>query len=638
MADKEQGAPRRGLEQRYDTAQAEFSGNILTDILVTRKGRTLPMLGSGGPEREHAFLPPPEIFPGQTAAARSSVTSPPTVRQSSASGAGKNTQKAASPRIAQDVLPVLIGSGTGAALEEIVARLEAAHGTEFLLAIVDREVDILAANALQKRFAVYNGITWITPLHVEDALKTLTHWQESHGGKPLQPLLNPFYLRLDRNYYSAVKTACEASAQANFWDRARYVKFKGSQPRILLLTSKYFLMGEIISACERLNIPHLLLQLPDGEVGQGEFVEQLLTAVVDFKPDFAFTINHLGVDREGVLTDLLEKLRLPLASWFVDNPHLVLYLYSRLVNPWTAIFTWDADNIGSLKTMGFEHVSYLPLGSDVTRFCPPAGGAVDCAAYEGVTANMRAAFPSLPGAWNGAVSFVGNSMVTKVFKRMDRTELPPALLQGYREVAAGFAASDERSVRVYLEHSHPDLVPYFDTLGTPERQLGYETMLTWEATLQYRLSCVQAILPFAPLVVGDKAWHELLTGPPPWHYHSEMNYYEDLPRFYPCSAINFNCTSKQMKGAVNQRIFDVPATESFLLTDYREQVENLFEPGKEIVCYHSPEEATELAARYLAAPAERLAIAKAARVRILKEHSYEHRVQTLVDRMRSIYG
>ena len=74
-------------------------------------------------------------------------------------------------------------------------------------------------------------------------------------------------------------------------------------------------------------------------MGCAEFVEELLRAVVEFKPDFVFTVNHLGVDREGVLIDLLARLELPLASWFVDNPHLILYVYDRLNSPWTSIFT-----------------------------------------------------------------------------------------------------------------------------------------------------------------------------------------------------------------------------------------------------------------------------------------------------------
>jgi spore maturation protein CgeB len=322
-----------------------------------------------------------------------------------------------------------------------------------------------------------------------------------------------------------------------------------------------------------------------------------------------------------VLTDLLGKLRLPLASWFVDNPHLVLSLYEGLVSPWIALFTWDADNLESLRVLGFEHVFYLPLGTDARRFVPGASP-----------------LPSLPAAWSGAISFVGNSMAGKVDVRRNRLRLPAPLMEDYRATAAGFADSDHRSVRDFLEASRPDLLPFLDGLAHIEDRLGYETMLTWEATLQYRLRCVQAILPLSPLIVGDKGWQDLLGPPRTWLYHAEVSYYDDLPRLYPASAVNFNCTSKQMKGAVNQRVFDVPAARSFLLTDYREQVENLFEPSREICCFHSPDEALALAERFLAAPAEREAIAAAAHRRVLAEHTYEHRLTALAARMHSLYA
>ncbi|MDR2076140.1 MAG: glycosyltransferase [Desulfovibrio sp.] len=571
------------------TARAVWDGGAIADIRVSRAGRTLSLLGRAGPDRELSFLPPPDPPP-------------------------------AAPAL-QTTLPVLLGAGAGYALAELIARLLARHGPSFRLIVVDKEADILAAGRLLSRFSAHPGLAWIRESSPRDAVKALTLRQQEAGGMPLQALINPFYLRLDRDFYTTVERACRASARANFWQRIHYPKFRGASPRILLLTSSYFLSGEVIAACGYLGLEHRFLQIPQGEVGQEIFVEQLLSAVVEFRPDFALTINHLGVDREGVLTDLLGKLRLPLASWFVDNPHLILSLYKGLVSPWIALFTWDADNLESLRALGFEHVSYLPLGTDARRFVP---GAVP--------------LPSLPAAWSGAISFVGNSMAGKVDVRRNRLRLPAVLMRGCRTVAADFAASDCRSVRDFLQAAHPDLLPAFDDLASIEARLDYETMLTWEATLQYRLRCVQAILPLSPLIVGDRGWRDLLGPPRNWLYHAELAYYDELPRLYPSSAVNFNCTSKQMKGAVNQRVFDVPASRSFLLTDYRPQAENLFDPSREICCFHSPDEALALAERFLAAPAEREAIAAAAHRRVLAEHTYEHRLSALIARMRSIYA
>ena len=68
------------------------------------------------------------------------------------------------------------------------------------------------------------------------------------------------------------------------------------------------------------------------------------------------------------------------------------------------------------------------------------------------------------------------------------------------------------------------------------------------------------------------------------------------------------------------------------------QMEHLFDPGREIICYHSPEEATALARRYLEDPAARATVVRMARKRILAEHTYEHRLNVLAHHMRERYG
>ena len=572
----------------------------IADISVSLDGRTLAMHGPAGPQREMAF-------------AQGVTANLARLLENSASGG----HPASTPPL-PPVLPVLLGSGAGEALTHILHFCDA-HSLPLL--VVDAESPILAETRLQERHPPSPTLEWVTEHSPEAASRLLTLWQSRHGGAPLFPCPHPFYQRLSRDFYAKLKELCEASRRFNFWQRVNYPRFTEEAARILILTSKYFLTGEITSACDRLHVPYRVLQLPDDEYAHSQFVEDLLAAVLAFRPDFAFTFNHLAVDREGVLVHLLEKLRLPLASWFVDNPHLVLSMYHELVSPWTALFTWDADNIASLEAMGFEHVRYLPLGTDVHRFTPATPGN-----------------PPLPRELKARVSFVGNSMVHKIAQRKGRYSPPPALVEKLVPLAADFSDSDERDIERFFRTRHPALLPLLENAENTETRLAFEVMLTWEATRQYRLSCISAIFPFAPLIVGDSGWHDLVPPSVRWRYHPELSYYSELPRFYPGTEVNFNCTSKQMKGAVNQRVFDVPATNSFLITDYREQVENLFEPGREIICYRTPEEATALVERYLAAPAERRAISEAARKRILAEHTYDLRLRSLIAMMRQSHG
>jgi spore maturation protein CgeB len=143
-------------------------------------------------------------------------------------------------------------------------------------------------------------------------------------------------------------------------------------------------------------------------------------------------------------------------------------------------------------------------------------------------------------------------------------------------------------------------------------------------------------MKFRPHIYGDPGWKQHLNG----HavLRPELNYYEELPDFYGACAVNFNTTSLQMKGGVNQRVFDVPACGSFLLTDYRRQLEQVFEPGREVVCYSSIEEIEDLTAYYVQHEHERRQIAARAHARVLQEHTYVHRLTRLVERMRRLYG
>lgn len=513
-------------------------------------------------------------------------------------------------------LPVLLGAGMGHTLQILLER------TTGPVAVVDKERDLLRVTDVARRLAPQDAarVRWITVGAGDQALREVTRWQGEHNGLPLLPVPHPFYMRLDRQFYGGLREQLSASARFDFWARAVRPRFTGAVPRLLLITSHYFLMGELIGACERLGIEYRLLTLDDREVASSEFVEQLLKTVVTFHPDCILTLNHLGVDREGVLMELLERLQLPLASWFVDNPHLILHLYEKLVSPWTTLFTWDADNIESLRAMGFTHVFHLPLGTDPRRFHPRTTSHV-------------------PADWKTPLSFVGNSMIYKVGARLKAGRLSRPLLRTFRETATRFGTSEDRSVRTFLRHTAPELFTAYEALPSNESRLAYETAITWEATRQYRAACIAPLLPFSPLIVGDPGWRIIFKNTPhPPRLHSELNYYEELPTFYPCSDINFNCTSKQMKGAVNQRVFDVPAAGAFVLTDWREQLDTLFEPGTEIICYHTPEEVPELVDRYLARPDERTRITQAARRRVLAEHTWEHRLQALLQCMYGVYG
>jgi spore maturation protein CgeB len=75
------------------------------------------------------------------------------------------------------------------------------------------------------------------------------------------------------------------------------------------------------------------------------------------------------------------------------------------------------------------------------------------------------------------------------------------------------------------------------------------------------------------------------------------------------------------------RLFEATGVGAFLLTDWKQNLGDMFDVGKELVAYRSSEECAELIDYYLAHDKEREAIARAGQARTLAEHTYLHRMQ-----------
>ena len=86
--------------------------------------------------------------------------------------------------------------------------------------------------------------------------------------------------------------------------------------------------------------------------------------------------------------------------------------------------------------------------------------------------------------------------------------------------------------------------------------------------------------------------------------------------------------------ANNMRLFETTGVGTFLVTDWKENLHELFEVGKEIVAYRTPQECVELITYYLEHDDERRAIARAGQARTLREHTYAQRMRELVDIVR----
>jgi spore maturation protein CgeB len=83
--------------------------------------------------------------------------------------------------------------------------------------------------------------------------------------------------------------------------------------------------------------------------------------------------------------------------------------------------------------------------------------------------------------------------------------------------------------------------------------------------------------------------------------------------------------------ANNMRLYEATGVGSLLLTDAKENLDELFAPGREVVAYHSLDECVALAGHYLQCTTERDALARAGQARTLHEHTWPRRMCELAE-------
>lgn len=97
------------------------------------------------------------------------------------------------------------------------------------------------------------------------------------------------------------------------------------------------------------------------------------------------------------------------------------------------------------------------------------------------------------------------------------------------------------------------------------------------------------------------------------------------------SGVTLNHHGNVPPFANNMRLFEATGVGTLLITDWKENLHEMFEPGKEVVAYRTTEECAELVQYYLEHDDECLEIARAGQQRTLREHTYYQRMQELMD-------
>jgi spore maturation protein CgeB len=207
-------------------------------------------------------------------------------------------------------------------------------------------------------------------------------------------------------------------------------------------------------------------------------------------------------------------------------------------------------------------------------------------------------------------------------------------LKGYLDAAieAQLAVSGGNLFDVLLT---PDILLRIGEIFTLEKTEGSfsdlalvfsSTVLGFKAASEMRIRALSALSARFDTVLYSNSPAEGL----PIRRLPSVDYWTKAPEVFRRSAVNLNFTIPNIRTGLPLRIYDVLAARGFLMTDYRAELAEQFEIGKELVCFESIPELEEKCAYYLKHEEERKKIAEKGYERVNKDHRIGKRLEVLL--------
>ncbi len=387
--------------------------------------------------------------------------------------------------------------------------------------------------------------------------------------------------------HPAAARYCEAEAESAL--RAILNVAHNAPAPIALPFGTHFLQQEILNALNDLDLPYITL--PQESENPALLESHLMEQFQKNTPRLVLCVNSKGIDSEGILLNVCRRFSVPVHIWFVDDPRPIACLLSKSQCKNIFAWTWERAYIPWLKDKGFAGAEWLPLAGDSHLFYPQNKKPLYSLMFTG--------------------SAMGGNFLDKIWERVqyDKEKALPVAQNAAFQILTGQMSAEQMP-------------------GNTKDEAWFASYCIHLASNEKRRLCLQPLLDLGLQFAGDpQGWKTMFgngikTLP-------DIDYRKGLCLHYSQSDIHINITSCQMPCAVNQRVFDIPLCERFVINDTQSDLFELF-PKDAVCAANTPEEYAELAKFHLKNSTAKSEIIKNAKEHILAKHLYKHRVKTIL--------
>ena len=365
----------------------------------------------------------------------------------------------------------------------------------------------------------------------------------------------------------------------------------------------FLVQTEVITALKRLpGVRVVVIEIADDPAK-----EQSMEAcrVLDQQDcSLLFTINDWGMDNEGLIAAACKKNAGIHINWCVDDPFFMEVFHGRPIAAASnrLDFVSNRAYVAPMREKGLN-AHFLPLAADPAIFYPPAEKpdyAHDlCFVGNSYRAQVNDFCSPCEGLMERLVPFMGD-----VLKRYEKN----MLIDLEQEVAAQLDRQELPS-----------------SLSKPKAIFIVKHFISYLFRKRAICSLAREFPGF--VVFGDPFWKCDL---PDEKVFTTVGYYTNLRDTYVSTKINIDINRVVITEGLTQRVFDCSACGGFIITNNKSIINEFFETGvagKEIVTFDNERHLKELINHYLTHEDERKAIARRAQERVLKEHTYDHRMR-----------
>jgi len=377
------------------------------------------------------------------------------------------------------------------------------------------------------------------------------------------------------------------------------------------------------------------------------FEEKLAGYLQAGRYDAVFSVNYFTV-----ISNICQQYNINYISWTCDAPLLSMRNPS-IYNPVNTIYVFDKKEYGYFHNKGADTVKYLPLAGAperISRLLADYPGKYN-RNDNNYTGNKKYSYN---------ISFVGNLYDKNRYDEM-AAALPPylcgymdAVIEAQLNVSGGniinLLLTDEiiDNAKQYIDIKNQDCpgtdISYnqdnnlYNNLYNSQDKNLYgnlndnlkihlaTSVLSYKTASLMRTSILNSLGDIADVHLfttsGTGRLFKVITHPP-------VRYLNEMPFVFASSKINLNITIPNIEDGIPLRVFDILSAGGFLMTDYRPELENLFDIGRELVVYDGEKDLIAKALYYLENDKERELIRVNGFDKLRKLHTYKHRIKTM---------